>query len=162
LRCNIKKAIFAVLLLLVATSRAWAHGVSDSLIVNLKSGQRVAIPLTSIQKITFDSVTSDVVYGQAGSTAPRGLQVSPSFPNPSRTGTNIEFSIATAGSVDISIYDSKGNLVRLISLPNCAAGQNQITWDGLDDRGAPVPCGAYFYEVRFGNETQTKQMVVIK
>ncbi len=85
---------------------------------------------------------------------------------PDRSDTNVElsrvFSIHTTGSVSISIYDSKGNLIRLIDLLNCTAGQNQITWDGLDNRNAPVPSGAYFYEVRFNGETQTKQMVVIK
>ncbi len=154
-----KKAIFAVLLLLATTGHAGAQGVSDSLIVNLKNGQRVAIPLANIQKITFDSVSSEVVQSTP---SVAGLQVSPSFPNPSRTGTNIEFSIPTAGGVSISIYDSKGNLIRLLTMPNCVAGQNQITWDGLDDHNTPVPSGAYFYEVQFNGETQTKQMVVIK
>ncbi len=154
-----RTAFFAAMLLLAATGRAHGQGVDDSLVVNLKNGQRVAIPLASIQKITFDSVTSGVM--QAAPVAP-GLQVSPNFPNPSRAGTNIEFSIATGGTVSISIYDSKGYVIRQIGLPSCPAGQNQISWDGLNDRGAPVTSGAYFYEVRFNGETQTKQMVVIK
>ena len=156
-----KRAVFIAILLIFAT-RAYSQGVGDSLIVNLKNGQRVAIPLSSIRKITFDTASSEVVQGRAGSTDLRGLEVSPSFPNPARAWTNIDFTISSPGSVTIAIYDAKGNLVRNISYPNCPAGQNQITWDGLDDRGAPVPSGAYFYEVRFNGETRTKQMVVIK
>ena len=153
-----KKAVFIAIGLLFA-SYASAQGVGDSLIVNLKNGQRVAIPLSSIQKITFDSTSSEGVQSTPNVS---GLQVSPSFPNPSRTGTNIEFTIPTPGSVGISIYDSKGNIIRQIQTPNCVAGGNQITWDGLDDHGSHVPSGVYFYEVRFGNETQAKETVVIK
>jgi hypothetical protein len=153
------RVFFACLLLLITVCNAEAQGVGDSLIVNLKNGQRVAIPLASIQKITFDSTTAS---GVQTTTYEPGLQVSPSFPNPLRNGTNIEFSIPTAGSVNISIFDSKGNLVRLLTMPNCASGQNQTTWDGLDEHGASVLSGAYFYEVNFNGETQTKQMVVIE
>lgn len=156
------KRAFIIAIMLFFATRAFSQGVGDSLIVNLKSGQRVAIPLASIQKITFDTTSSEGMQVQAGSTAPRGLQLLPSYPNPSRTGTNIDFTIPSTGSVSIAIYDDKGNLVRNISLQNCSAGQNQIAWDGLNDNGTPVPSGAYFYEVRFGSETQTKEMVVIK
>ncbi len=154
-----KRTVIIAAVLLFAV-RADAQSVGDSLIVNLKNGQRVAIPFASIQKITFDSASSERV--QASSSGTSGLQVSPSFPNPSRTGTNIGFSIPTPGSASISIYDSKGNLIRSLTMPNCAAGQNEISWDGLDDRGNSVTSGAYFYEVRFGNEVQAKEMVVIK
>ncbi len=152
-----RTVIIAAVLLFAA--RADAQAVGDSLIVNLKNGQRVAIPLSSIQKITFDSSSSDVV--QINPNLP-GLQVSPSFPNPSRSGINIEFSIPEPGSVSISIYDTKGSLIRLLPMQNCTAGPNQITWDGSDDRGLPVPSGAYFFEVQFNGEAQSKQMVVIK
>jgi hypothetical protein len=156
------KRVVLIVTVLFFSTRAYSQGVGDSLIVNLKSGQRVAIPLASIQKITFDTTSSECVLSRAGSADLRGLEVSPSFPNPSHSGTNINFTIASPGSVSIAIYDSKGNLVRNISSPNCTAGQNQITWDGLNDRGAAVPSGTYLYEVRYGSETQTKQMVVIK
>lgn len=153
------RAFFASLLLLITFCNAEAQGVGDSLIVKLKNGQRVAISLASIRKITFDSTTASGV--QTTPNAP-SLQVSPSFPNPVRAGTNFEFSIPTLGNVNISIFDSKGEVVRQIEMPNCTTSQNQVAWDGLDDRGMPVPTGAYFYEVRFGNEVQTKEMVVIK
>ncbi len=132
----------------------------DSLIIHLKSGERVAIALSTIQKITFDTSSSEAVQVKPPSAS--GLQVFPNFPNPSQSGTNIRFTIATAGNVSLDIFDSKENLIRHIELPNCQTGQNQIQWDGLNNCGAPVPSGAYFYEVRFGNEIQTKQMVVIK
>ena len=155
-----KRTIIIIASVLLFAARADAQTVGDSLIVNLKNGQRVSIPLSSIQKITFDSLSSESV--QTTTSSASGLQVSPNFPNPSRAGTKIEFSIPTTGSVSISIYDSKGNLIRQIETLNCAAGQNAIIWDGLDDRGEPVMSGAYFYEVRFGSEVQAKEMVVIK
>ena len=54
-----KRAVFIAILLFFAT-RAYSQGVGDSLIVNLKNGQRVAIPLSEVRKITFDTSSSGV------------------------------------------------------------------------------------------------------
>ncbi len=132
----------------------------DSLIVHLKSGERVAIPIADIQKITFDTLSTDAV--NAGSTAPRGLELSPNFPNPATNGTNIEFYILNKGKVRIAVYDTKGNVIRRMEFPDLPTGQNHIYWDGRDNGGVPVPSGNYFYDVRCGKEVQTRQMVVIK
>jgi hypothetical protein len=138
-----------------------AQGVGDSLIVNLKNGQRVAIPLSDIRKITFDTLTASVGR-RFQPDLPGGLQISPSYPDPAHNGTSIVFSIAEEGSVTISISNSTGDEVRRIVSPTAQAGQNQILWDGLDFRGARVPSGAYYYEVRFKGEVQGKEMVVVR
>ena len=155
---DMKKAIVLGFLLLTITS-AHAQGIGDSLIVNLKNGKRVAIPLSDIRKITFDTLTASVAQA---SSPTHGLDVSPSFPNPSHAGTNIDFDIATAGSVNIAIYDSKGNLIRHLQTPNAQAGHNRVVWDGLDEHGAAVASGVYFYEVRFKGEMLMKKTEVVR
>jgi flagellar basal-body rod modification protein FlgD len=37
--------------------------------------------------------------------------------------------------------------VRTLQLGARAAGANAVTWDGLDDRGAPADSGSYFVSV---------------
>ncbi len=148
-----------IALLLLYSVRSHAQSAGDSLIVHLKSGERVAIPIADIQKITFDTLSTDVV--RAGSTAPSGLELSPNFPNPSINGTNIEFSIPNRGNVCIAIYDAKGNVIRRMELPHSPAGQNYVRWDERTNEGALVPSGDYFYEVRFEDEVRARKMVVI-
>ena len=145
------------LLLLCPTLPLQAQ-TGDSLIINLKNGQTVVLPLSQIQKITFDTATTAV--HEINSPA-HSLEVAPSYPNPLQKGTTINFDIATSGTVKVAIYDNKGNMVRLLT-SDCEAGQNRIEWDGRDKNTDHVPSGAYFYEVRFKGEVQTRQMVVIK
>jgi hypothetical protein len=132
---------------------------SDSLVINFKNGKHVTIALSDIRRITFDSVKSLVPQT---TNSKHDLEVSPSFPNPTTIGATIDFCINSAGSVSVSIYGTKGNVIRRLIALNCSSGNNRIIWDGLDNSGKSVQNGAYFYEVRFKDEVQVRQMVVIK
>jgi hypothetical protein len=150
--------VFVTLTLAASEVTLRAQTVADSLIVHLKSGERVAIALLDIQKITFDSTTASVANEQSQ----KLLEVSPPYPNPLSRRATIEFSIPSAGNVAVAIFDVKGNPVRKLDVPNAQAGLNHVAWDGLDHRGIPVSGGSYFFEVRFGNAVQMRRMVVIR
>jgi len=152
------KSYFLLCLLLIFGIALPAKAqVGDSLVINFKDGHKVALALTDIRKITFDSLTSGVTENKPQN----DLQVSPSYPNPSRNEATIDFSISTAGVVKISIFDAKGKSVRNLQV-NAEAGKNQINWDGLDNLGNHVLSGSYLYEVRFQDDRQVRKMVVIK
>jgi len=52
-----------------------------------------------------------------------------------------------AAKTTVSITDAAGKVVRKIELDAQDAGVYPLTWDGLDDAGAPVPDGAYTVQV---------------
>ncbi len=52
-----------------------------------------------------------------------------------------------AVSVNLNIYDEKGNLIRTLKFDNLTKGENSVTWDGKDLKGDNVPEGIYNYEV---------------
>ena len=145
---------------LVTASAVQAQGVGDSLIVNLKNGQREAIPLSSIQKITFDTILSSRV--QASEKVTAGLNVKDNYPNPFHSQTNIVFTVPLPGSATVNISDANGKLIRNIEKIDCNLGQNTVPWDGKDQMGNQVPMGAYFYEIHFGNQTQARRAVVVQ
>src|SRR4051794_11166838 len=107
--------IFALTLAAIASQKVCAQTVGDSLIVNFKNDQRVAVPIADIQKITFDSVTSSVEGEESSQT---NFEVAEPYPNPVRQNTTLEFTTAKAGNVTIAIYDAKGNRVRSIEIRN--------------------------------------------
>ncbi len=54
-----------------------------------------------------------------------------------------------ASETYVSIYDSDDNLVRTIELnETLGAGEQSVTWDGMDDGGTPVSDGEYSYLVQ--------------
>ena len=50
---------------------------------------------------------------------------------------------APAQSVQVTVQDSNGNVVRNMTLGAQNAGPLSITWDGQTDAGQPAPSGAY-------------------
>ncbi len=68
---------------------------------------------------------------------------------------DISFSMEEAAQVEISIYDSEGNEIRLIEVGECEAGSHQIDWDGKDSEGETVADGSYSYEVSLIDDSGT-------
>ncbi|MBI5234550.1 MAG: hypothetical protein HY880_09370 [Deltaproteobacteria bacterium] len=52
-----------------------------------------------------------------------------------------------AATVEVSVRDSSGNLVRTIDTANASAGANSIVWDGRDSNGNMLPPGDYVFSV---------------
>jgi hypothetical protein len=65
-------------------------------------------------------------------------------PNPFNPSTEIRFSLPRMGSVEVRIYDVGGRLVRSEAPGVLNAGDHAVTWNGVDQKGAPVGSGIYF------------------
>ena len=89
------------------------------------------------------------------------------YPNPFNPETWIPYHLSETGSVSLSIYDTKGTLVRKLSLGYQSAGfyQNRgraAYWDGRNDLGEPVASGVYFYQLTTPSFQQTRRMLILK
>ncbi len=68
----------------------------------------------------------------------------------SSTGNKAEMEYeleSNASSVDITITDENGNVVRTIKAGSKSLGKHKINWDGKDDEGNPVPPGKYTFDI---------------
>ena len=98
---------------------------------------------------------------------PRETVLLPNYPNPFNPETWMPYRLATDGDVQISIYDSKGDLVRQLDLGRQPAGfytgrGRAAYWDGRNKNAESVTSGAYFYQLRAGDYMQMRRMVVVK
>jgi len=89
------------------------------------------------------------------------------YPNPFNPETWIPFKLAQDAPVIISIYDTKGQLIRTISLGNRHAGfyttkDHAACWDGRDSLGQFVSSGVYYYALQAGEFRATRKMVILK
>ena len=84
------------------------------------------------------------------------------YPNPFNPDTRIDFSMPGEGSVTLSIYNIKGELVTTLLDGTLPAGRHAVDWHSVDGRGDPVASGVYFYRVKTQYGSATKNMILIR
>ena len=99
---------------------------------------------------------------------PKLTQLLQNFPNPFNPETWIPYQLSEDSSVSIFIYDTTGKLIRILPLGyQSAAGfynsrDRAAYWDGRNAFGESVASGVYFYQLRAGNYTALRRMVILK
>ena len=89
------------------------------------------------------------------------------YPNPFNPETWIPYRLSEDGQVAISIYDTKGTVIRTLSLGYQSAGfyqdqERAAYWDGCNGLGEPVASGVYFYQLTTSSFQQTRRMLILK
>lgn len=91
----------------------------------------------------------------------------PNYPNPFNPETWIPYYIADDADVYLTIYDIRGMVVRQLDLGHQQAGYyidraKAAHWDGSNNVGETVGSGIYFYQLRAGDFSALRKMVIIK
>ena len=89
------------------------------------------------------------------------------YPNPFNPETWIPFALAEDSLVTVNIYDANGNLVRRFDIGKQGAGvytsrDRALYWDGRNNTGERVSSGIYFYQLRAGDFSATRRMLILK
>ncbi|TKJ40992.1 hypothetical protein CEE36_09000, partial [candidate division TA06 bacterium B3_TA06] len=82
--------------------------------------------------------------------------------NPFKLSTDIYYSLAHSGLVNLKVYDVSGRPVKTLSSGIKASGYYAITWDGRDDLGRAVATGVYFIRMEAGNHTATRKLIRVR
>lgn len=91
------------------------------------------------------------------------LRLHQNQPNPFNPTTTIAFELAKSGTVDLSVFDARGRLVRtLLADETLPAGPGQTVWRGRDDAGLPVAAGVYFSVLATEDGRETRPMTLVK
>jgi hypothetical protein len=128
--------------------------------------------------VNFDSIPSDLdqwnfgenfmihvvdnpVYVQNENLTPKKFVLYQNYPNPFNPSTNIRFRIADFGFVNLKVYDILGNEVAVLVNDDLAPGDYEVEF--LPESSIPQPAsGIYLYQLKAGNFTQTKKMLLLK
>jgi len=84
------------------------------------------------------------------------------IPNPFNPTTSINYNLAQSGQVSLKIYNTKGQLVRLLVNSTQKPGIFSIIWDGKNENSQYVKSGVYLYRLKTGRYTSTKKMILLK
>ena len=89
------------------------------------------------------------------------------YPNPFNPETWIPYRLAHAADVEITIYNTRGTVVRRLDLGHQSAGFYTVRakagyWNGRNEFGELVASGLYFYQLRAGDYSALRRMVILK
>lgn len=84
------------------------------------------------------------------------------YPNPFNPTTNISFDLAEASKAKLSIYNIKGQLVKILLEDDFAPGRYRVVWDGKDSKNRNVSSGVYFCRLETKNKVFTRRMLMLK
>ncbi|MFZ4590284.1 MAG: choice-of-anchor V domain-containing protein [Ignavibacteria bacterium] len=86
-----------------------------------------------------------------------GFKLNQNFPNPFNPSTKINFLLNKSGLAKLSVFDSKGNLVKNLLNERKNAGEYTV-----DFNGSGLSSGVYFYKLEVNGISETKRMLLIK
>jgi hypothetical protein len=98
---------------------------------------------------------------------PSEFRLHQNYPNPFNPETWIPYDLANDANVEITIYNARGDRVRMIAVGNQPAGSyltmdKAAHWGGRSDTGELASSGVYFYHLRAGDFHETGRMAIIK
>jgi nitrate reductase cytochrome c-type subunit len=108
-----------------------------------------ALGLVTGVKVVSDQVPHSYALGQ-------------NYPNPFNPTTTINFSVPKTGTVNLSVYNSIGQLVKVLANDNYVPGTYQVAWNGRNSAGNLVASGVYFYRFAAKDYVSTMKMVLLK
>ncbi|MCK4404402.1 MAG: SBBP repeat-containing protein [candidate division Zixibacteria bacterium] len=107
--------------------------------------------------------TASGVKDETGSRErPSEFDLSQNYPNPFNPTTKIEFTLSKSGFVTLQIYDVLGRKVRTLVSEDLSSGYKSVLWDGKNNDGKDVASGAYFYQLKVGDFSEPKKMLLLK
>lgn len=84
------------------------------------------------------------------------------YPNPFNPETTIRFSLKDSGRTRLSIFNLKGQLVKVLVDSELKAGFHQIVFNAKDRNNRSVASGMYFYRLETGNYSSIRKMLLVK
>jgi hypothetical protein len=95
---------------------------------------------------------------------PAEFALKQNYPNPFNPSTTIAFSIPEnyRGQASLRIYNMLGEVVRELVSGDLAPGHYNKVWDGLDNFGQRLASGLYIYQLRAGNFSASRKLLLMK
>ena len=104
-------------------------------------------------------VTNEVTYIEENNYVgiPKEFKLLQNYPNPFNPSTTISFELPQKSEVNLTIYNTLGQVVATLINEIKQAGQHQIVFDASD-----LPNGVYIYRIKAGSYTSAKKMILLK
>jgi len=137
----------------------WGEETSDGGFVLVGSTNSFGAPQHNVYLVKTGPDQSGINEGIDAPRAAYGLRV---LPVPSVSDVTLEFEIPRTQPVRIAIYNLLGQELRVLVSRVIGVGTHQVTWDGEDRHGRPVPAGVYFVKLTTARASETCKAVLME
>ncbi len=103
------------------------------------------------------SIDPSILSSNENDDNPEGFTLSQNYPNPFNPSTNIRYSVAEPGNVNITVYNLMGQKVAELVNETKSAGAYNVTWNA-----SQMASGMYYYRLTSAGQTITRKMTLIK
>lgn len=108
--------------------------------------------------VKFNGDLSTAVAEQP-SQQPRVFDLTQNYPNPFNPETRIKFQVPSTSVVHLEVLNLMNQHIATLFEGKRPAGGYEITWDGRNESGQPVPSGIYLLVMKAGAFTRTRKMI---
>ncbi len=111
----------------------------------------------------IEALNAVTAIAEPGTPIPKAFSLEQNFPNPARNSgpaggqTVIRYSLRSAASVTLTVYDLLGREVRKLVRGPRSAGRHRVTLDG-----AALANGIYLYKLQVGPANIVRKMIVLR
>jgi hypothetical protein len=88
---------------------------------------------------------------------PIDFQLDQNYPNPFNPTTAITFTLTQKSQVELKVFNVLGSEIATIVNETKAAGKHSVSFDAKD-----LSTGVYFYQLKAGDQTITRKMMLMK
>ena len=111
-----------------------------------------------VKQLSAEGPGAVFVANGVGVSAPQGLILEQSFPNPTMQGATIRYALAKAGPVRLAVYDVRGRMVEMLEDRDRQPGTYEVEWDA-----SRVAAGTYVYRLSVGTDVvATRRATVVR
>jgi hypothetical protein len=142
------------------SSQAQAYTVTDDNVVVNTTYQYRLRQEDRDGTINYSGVEEGRINGSVAGIAVNSL--AQNSPNPFNQNTEISFTVAESGAVNVEIIDIYGKVVRTFAVDAKSGDASSVTWNGLDEAGVQMPNGVYVYKLTGQGFSLSKKMTLIR
>jgi hypothetical protein len=110
-----------------------------------------------LKQVDFDGTIEYSNEVEVDITQPKDYFLSQNYPNPFNPSTTIKYAVVEDGLVSLKVYDVLGNEVSTIIDNYQPAGEYNAVFDA-----SSISSGVYYYQIKAGDFTSTKKLILMK
>jgi len=93
---------------------------------------------------------------------PQSFALDQNYPNPFNPSTRIDFDVAQAGNIIVTVHNVLGQKVNTLFSGYLAPNSYTLEWDGKNSAREEMPTGFYFYVLQTETLTSSRKMLLIR